>query len=119
MGRTSYLLYSTIAQSGAGRQRITSSGIRDSDISLVGRPDEDRVTSDSDEDGDGHSKGGIAASVDGGEVAGVILGWQRWPYQGRPASPPPEQSPHLPFRRLLGLVPLWAQRRAIAKMLPP
>lgn len=53
---------------------LRSAGIQDSAISLVGRPDEDRPSSDGDDDGDGHSKGGIAASVAGGGVAGAILG---------------------------------------------
>ncbi|MEO8176364.1 MAG: hypothetical protein ABI626_06860 [Sphingomicrobium sp.] len=55
-------------------RELRNANIPDSAISIVGRPDEDRTISDGDHDHDGHSKGGIAASVVGGGVAGAILG---------------------------------------------
>jgi hypothetical protein len=54
---------------------LRSAGINDNAISIVGQPDGHSADGgDIDSDGDGHSKGGIAAAVAGGGVAGALLG---------------------------------------------
>ena len=54
---------------------LRSAGIQDNAISLVGSPDEGSSAGhSSDDDGEGHSKGSVAAGVLGGGVAGAILG---------------------------------------------
>lgn len=54
-------------------EELRNAGINDSAISIVGRPDE-HSSEGSDGGEDGHSKGGIAAAVAGGGVAGALLG---------------------------------------------
>ena len=55
---------------------LRSAGIKDSAISIVGRPDEGSSSSHDgqSDDNDGHSKGSVAAGVLGGGVVGAILG---------------------------------------------
>ena len=52
---------------------LRSAGISDSAISILGQPDEHSHGGGDDHD-DGHSKGGVAAAVAGGGVAGAFLG---------------------------------------------
>jgi hypothetical protein len=52
---------------------LRSAGISDSAISIIGRPD-GHSADGGDHDDDGHSKGGVAAAVAGGGVAGALLG---------------------------------------------
>lgn len=55
-------------------EELRSAGIGDSAISIVGRPDGHSADGGDDNADDGHSKGGIAAAVAGGGVAGALLG---------------------------------------------
>ena len=57
-------------------QELRSAGISVDAVSIVGRPDEGSSSahSSADDDGDGHSKGSVAAGVLGGGVVGAILG---------------------------------------------